>query len=246
MMGRRSVPQPLALAEDNSSSSAAGTGTGNDSRGPPSSSSTGAATLSSPESESTASGAASDRPSPRSLFAPDNTLHVISQTVSNKSPRSPRSPFSKFNPARRPQTQQGEPRPQPVEVHQQLPLRSADDTHVVRQQRSHFPNQISQHPPAVPFIKQSATSPILPQAHGSHTDEKHTRSGTRFFNFGKGSRSNNQLHHSHTASNTEAMSRGADVPMMTERVPSKASKHSGTSHEKPSPLNVSQLPSRRC
>ncbi|KAI3322034.1 hypothetical protein HD806DRAFT_134913 [Xylariaceae sp. AK1471] len=219
MMGRRSAPQPLALAGDDSSSSA-----GHDSKGPPSS--TGAATLSSPDS--TAPGVTTDRPSPRSLFAPENTLQVISPSVSNKSPKSPRSPFSKFNPARRPQTQQGEPRPQPVEVHQQPPpLRSADDTHLVRQQTNRS-NQSSQYPPAAPFIKQSATSPILPQAYG-HTDEKHTKGGSRFFNFGKGSRSNNQLHHSHTSSSSEAMSRGADLPIMAERVPSKTSKYSDRS-----------------
>jgi hypothetical protein len=218
MMGRRSAPQPLALAEDDSSSA------GHDSKGPPSS--TGAAALSSPDS--TAPGVTTDRPSPRSLFAPEDTLQVISPSVSGTLPKSPRSPFSKFNPARRPQTQQGEPRPQLVEVHQQpLPLRSADDTHLVRQHTNHS-NQSSQCPPAAPFIKQSATSPILPQAYG-HTDEKHTRSGSRFFNFGKGSRSNNQLHHSHNASNGEAMSRGVDLPVMAERVPSKASKYSGMS-----------------
>lgn len=227
-MGRRTVPQPLALAEDNSSSAGH-----DDSRGPPS---TGAAALSS--SESAASGTI-DRPSPHSLFAPDNTLQVISPSVSNKSPKSPRSPFSKFNPARRPPTSQGESRTQPVEAQQPPPLRSADDTHIVRQQVD-FQNQSSHHPPPAPGVKQSATTPALPQA-SSHTDEKHSRSGSRFFNFGKGSRSNNQLHHTHNASASEAMSRGADLPIMAERVPSKASKHSDRSSpdlpiQKPAPI----------
>lgn len=125
------------------------------------------------------------------------------------------------------------------------PLRSADDTHLVRQQ-TNYSNQNSQHhlPPAAPTIKQSATSPILSQNSG-HTEEKHTRSGSRFFNFGKGSKSNNQLHHTHTASNSDAISRGVDLPIMAERVPSKASKYSGRSSpdvpiQKPAPV----LPSK--
>ncbi|TGJ85923.1 hypothetical protein E0Z10_g2890 [Xylaria hypoxylon] len=224
-MGRRSAPQPLALAEDSSSA-------GNDSsnsKGPPSSTASAAATLDSPES--TAPGITGGL-SPRSLFALDNTntLRVLSSSVSNKSPKSPRSPFSKFNPTRRPQTQQGEPRTRPpVEVHQPPPppLRSADDTHLVRQ-KIEYSNHNSQDPPAAPFIIQSATLPILSQADGP-TEEKHTRSGSRFFNFGKGSKPNNQLQHTHTASNSEAMSRGVDLPIMAERVPSKTSKYSDVS-----------------
>ncbi|GAW14296.1 hypothetical protein ANO14919_036970 [Xylariales sp. No.14919] len=242
-MGRRSAPQPLALADDNPSP----TGNGNDdsdSKGLHSSiaTATAAAALSSPES--TAPGIA-DGLSPRFLFAPDNTntLQVLSPSVSNKSPKSPRSPFSKFNPTRRPQTQQGEPRSRPVEVHEPLPLRSADDTHLVRQ-KTDYSNYNSQTPPAVPFISQSATTPIVSQSHGP-TEEKHTRSGSRFFNFGKGSKPNNQLQHTHTASNSEAMSRGADLTIMAERVPSKASKYSDRSSpdlpiQKPAPV----LPSR--
>ncbi|KAI1430049.1 hypothetical protein F5Y12DRAFT_219189 [Xylaria sp. FL1777] len=233
-MGRRSAPQPLALAEDVSSS------TGNDdSKGPPSSTATTAttaATLGSPDS--TAPGV-TDRPSPLSLFGPDNTLQVLAPSLSNKSPKSPRSPFSKFNPARRPQTQQGEPRSRLVgESQPPLPLRSADDTQLGRQETGNS-NHNSQHPPTVPFITQSATSPNLSQAH-SHTEEKHTRSGSRFFNFGKGSRANNQLQPTHTAGNREAMSRGVDLPIMAERVPSKASKYSDRSSpdlpiQKPAP-----------
>ncbi|KAI1127966.1 hypothetical protein F5Y10DRAFT_277790 [Nemania abortiva] len=255
-MGRRSAPQPLALAEGGSSSTAATAATatatataiaaGNDDlKGPPSSTAaaTATATLSSPESTTPGS---KDRPSPspRSLFAPDNSLPVLPPALSNKSPKSPRSPFSKFNPTRRPQTQQGESRSQPVEVHQvPPPLRSADDTHLVRQQ-TNYSHQTSQHPPSAPAIKQSATSPVLSQTSG-HADEKHTRSGSRFFNFGKGLKSNNQLHHNHTASNGDAISRGADFPIMAERVPSKASKYSGRSSpdvpiQKPAPV----LPSR--
>ncbi|KAI0459307.1 hypothetical protein F5B21DRAFT_296592 [Xylaria acuta] len=238
-MGRRSAPQPLALALAEDDSSSAGD---DDSKGPPSSTAAAAAAATLGSSESTAPGT-TDRPSPRSLFGPDNTLQVLSASVSNKSPKSPRSPFSKFNPTRRPQTQQGEPRPPAVEVHQaSLPLRSADDTHLVRQQ-TNYSNQSAQHPPAVPFIKQSATSPVLSQTYGP-TEEKHSRSGSRFFNFGKSSKPSNQLH-AHTASNSEAMSRGADLPTMAERVPSKASKHSDRSSpdlpiQKPVPVLLSK------
>ncbi|KAI0430217.1 hypothetical protein F5Y09DRAFT_237103 [Xylaria sp. FL1042] len=217
-MGRRSAPQPLALAEDVPSPA------GHDSQGPPSSTATTAAIAGSPES--TAPGI-TDGPSPRSLFAPDNTLQVLSPSLSNKSPKSPRSPFSKFNPTRRPQTQQGEPRSRAVEEQPSLPPRSVDDTHLVRKEAGD-PNSRLQHPIVVPLINASATSPNLSQAYGQ-TEEKHTRSGSRFFNFGKGSRSNNQLQHTHTASNSEAMSRGVDLPIMAERVPSKASKYSDRS-----------------
>lgn len=220
-MGRRSAPQPLALAEDVSSSALS-----EESRGPPSSTATTAAILGS--SESTAPGT-TDRPSPNSLFAPDNTLQVLAPSLSNKSPKSPRSPFSKFNPTRRPQTQQGEPRSrQDEESPPPLPPRSADDTHLLRKE-PHYSTRKPQHPPAIPSISQSNTSPNLSLAQGRH-EEKHSRNGSRFFNFGKGSRANNQLQkHTHTASNSEAMSRGLDLPTMAERVPSKSSKHSGTS-----------------
>ncbi|KAI0486484.1 hypothetical protein F4859DRAFT_371699 [Xylaria cf. heliscus] len=285
-MGRRSAPQPLALAsaeDDSSSAGNAGNAGNNDdsnnsnAKGPPSSTAAAAtatatpapapapapassssssasgpapapapapAPLGSSESSESAAPGATDRISPRSLFGPDNTLQVLTPSVSNKSPKSPRSPFSKFNPARRPQTQQGESRPPAVEVHQaSLPLRSADDTHLVRQQTNHS-NQSSQHPPAVPFIKQSATSPVLSQTYGP-PEEKHSRSGSRFFGFGKSSKSNNQLHSAHTASNSEAMSRGADYPTMAERAPSKASKHSDRSSpdlplQKPVPVLLSK------
>ncbi|KAI3342650.1 hypothetical protein F4824DRAFT_115197 [Ustulina deusta] len=231
-MGRRSAPQPLALAEDVSSSAG-----NDDSKGLPSTTA-----LGSPES--TAPGM-TDRPSPRSLFAPDNTLQVLSPSLSNKSPKSPRSPFSKFNPTRRPQTQQGEPRSRPVDGPQPppLPQRSADDTHLVRREIDDS-NHNSQQPPAVPSISHSATSPVLSQIRGQ-TEEKHTRSGSRFFNFGKGSRPNNQLQHTYTASNSEAMSRGVDLPIMAERVPSKASKYSDRSSpdlpiQKPAPILASK------
>ncbi|KAI2636121.1 hypothetical protein GGS21DRAFT_66238 [Xylaria nigripes] len=217
-MGRRSAPQPLVLATDSSSPS------GNDAMNPPP---TGAPTLCS--SEFIIPGM-TDRSNPRSLSVPENTLPVISPTISERSPRSPRSPFSKFNPTRRPQTQQGEPRAQRLEVHERPSLRSADDTQLVRQQ-PHFSNQSSQPPQPVSLIKQSATLPIISQSQPyGHTDEKHTRSGSRFFNFGKGSRSNIQAQHNHIANCAETMSRGVDVPgIMAERIPGKTSKHSGRS-----------------
>ncbi|KAI0394838.1 hypothetical protein F5Y17DRAFT_457591 [Xylariaceae sp. FL0594] len=225
-MVRRHAPQPLALAEDGTSNEV------NGSRGP-SSSSTGATTFTSTESTAPE---ARDRPSPHSLFAPDNKVQAIAPSSNSKSPR---SPFSKFNPSRRPQTQQGEPRPQPVEACQPPPPPqppAAEDTHLLRHQAS-FPIQNPQPTPGGPLLKQSATTPALAQAYAP-SDEKHARSGSRFFNFGKGLRSNNQLHHSHTASSGEAMSRGADQLAMAERVPSKASKHSDRS----SPDSLIQKP----
>ncbi|KAI1813001.1 hypothetical protein GGS20DRAFT_503512 [Poronia punctata] len=222
-MGRRAAPQPLALAGEDHSPTGNEVHGDNNHRAPPPSS-TGAATLSSPESTAPDT---RDKPSPHPLFAADNNLQVISPASSTISPKSPRSPFSKFNPTRRPQTQQGEPRPPPVET-QQPPLpRAADDSHIVRQQ-NYYSAQNSKRLPVAPHIKQSATSPALPQAYGP-PDEKHTRNGSRFFNFGKSSKSGNQFHHSHSANNGEALSRGTDQSIMTERVPSKASKYSDRS-----------------
>ncbi|KAK5624713.1 hypothetical protein RRF57_000429 [Xylaria bambusicola] len=236
-MGRRSAPQPLALAEDVSSSALS-----DESKGPLSSTAPTAATLGSPES--TAPGM-TDRPSPSSLFAPDNTLQVLSPSLSNKSPKSPRSPFSKFNPTRRPQTRQGESRSRPGEESPPpLPLRSADDTHLFRKE-SNYSNHNPQRTPAVSSISQSATSPNLSLTQGRN-EEKHTRSGGRFFNFGKGLRNNQVQQHTHTASHSESMSRGLDLPIMAERVPSKSSKNSDRSSpdlliQKPAPVLTAKL-----
>ncbi|KAI1264288.1 hypothetical protein F5Y18DRAFT_90654 [Xylariaceae sp. FL1019] len=232
-MGRRSAaPQPLALNDEPSFTAVT------DCREPPSST---AATLSSPDS--TALGA-SDSRSPRSArspaFANDHTLQVISPVTSNKSERSPRSPFSKFNAARRPQTQQGEPRQVPLETHEKLPLRSADDTQVAHQ-KTQYSNQAVRHPPPAPFLKQSATSPALPQpSNGRGDEEKHSRSGSRFLFFGKGSK---QLQHNHdrSASSSEAMTRGADAPPVGESVVHMGSKQPeqsspGASTGEPAPL----------
>ncbi|KAI1118974.1 hypothetical protein F5Y14DRAFT_186244 [Nemania sp. NC0429] len=257
-MGRRSAPKPLALAAGDPSPAGTTDSKKKVSPSSPSSAATAAAavaaaastTLSHPDS--TAPGT-TDRPTASPLFPPDSSLQVqgFPPAAPNKSPKSPRSPFSKFNPARRPQTQQGENPPPSVGLQQApLPPRAADDTHLARLQADHFTQALqnshsAQHAPAVPLIKQSATSPILSQTSG-HADEKHTRSGSRFFNFGKGSRSNNNHLQTHTASNSGPPSRGAaDAPTVAQRVPSKASKHSGrSSPELPTQKPATILPSR--
>ncbi|CAJ2501237.1 Uu.00g040900.m01.CDS01 [Anthostomella pinea] len=228
-MGRKPVPQPLSLAEGDSAAGALSAGTG---------------TLPSPESIVRG---APDRPSPRPAFSSQTTLQVASP-ASSKSPKSPRSPFSKFNPARKPQAQREQPlaQTQPVEVHHQPPpLRIADDVHAVQRQRRH-PHQNAEHPSVTSPIQQSVTTPTLREAYGHPEEEKHSRSGSRFFNFGKASRSNQHLPHSHTESHSEAMSRGTEyAPVMTDKVSSKTSKNSDQSsvdhsHQKSAP----SLPSR--
>ncbi|KAI1333177.1 hypothetical protein F5Y16DRAFT_5336 [Xylariaceae sp. FL0255] len=241
-MVRKPAPQPLSLGAEATLSSSAATSpaAAEPSRGPPSSA--GAATLNSPDS---APHTASDRPSPRT-FTGENTLQVISPSSTTKSPKSPRSPFSKFNPSRRPQTQQGEPPSQSAEVREPLPLRAVDDTHLVQPQTQH-PNQNPRDPPATHSIKQSATSPNLPYANDQQTthEEKHTRNSSRFFNFGKQSKSNLQLqNHNHTASSGEAVARAANNSTMAERVPSKSSKNSDLSVELPIQKPTAVQPSR--
>ncbi|KAI0194574.1 hypothetical protein F4808DRAFT_337442 [Astrocystis sublimbata] len=266
-MGRRSAPQPLALslAEGNSSSATAAAAATTAAKDTAATTTTAAATTATATATAATTAAATtlgpseptapataDRPSPRSFNTSDNTLQVLSPSLSNKS-QSPRSPFSKFNPTRRPQTaHQGESRPPAAEAFQaSLPLRSADDAQITRQHTdysnfSNHSNQSARNYPTTPFFtKQFATSPSLPQIFGP-TPEKHSRSGSRFFNkFGKGSKSSNQPHQVQPASNSEASPAGADIPIMAERVPSKTSKHSDRSSpdivlQKPAPALISK------
>ncbi|KAI0596617.1 hypothetical protein F4775DRAFT_288072 [Biscogniauxia sp. FL1348] len=142
-----------------------------------------------------------------------------------------------------PQTPRAQPYPhlQPVEVPRQ-PLQAADDVLLAQRRRQH-PHQNSDFPLAAsPGIKHSATTPIFNEPYNRTPEEKHARNTSRFFNFGKASRSTQQLQVDHTESVGEGMSRGADYPAMPDRVPSKASKHSDQSSVEPP--NQRPAPSR--
>ncbi|KAI1502429.1 hypothetical protein F5X99DRAFT_408162 [Biscogniauxia marginata] len=253
-MGRKPVPQPLSLA-----------GEDRDALGQPASS-----TLTSPDS--TVLGAPnrpspSPSPSPHPAIGPEtsssSTLQVISPS-SSRSPKSPRSPFSKFNPsARKPPTQpsqaqqpQAQQQPpvqqfqvprtqphaqlQPVEVPRQ-PLQAADDVHLAQRRRQN-PHQNPDFPPTISPIQHSATTPVFSEPYNRPAEERHGRNASRFFNFGKSSRSAYQLHLDQAESNSEGVSRGVDYPAMPDRVPSKASKYSDQSSIEPP--NQKPAPSR--
>ncbi|KAI5918262.1 hypothetical protein F4810DRAFT_596847 [Camillea tinctor] len=124
-----------------------------------------------------------------------------------------------------PRTPQPYPHHQPVEVPRQ-PLQAADDV-LLAQRRRQNPHQNPDFPLATsPGLKHSATTPIFNEPYSRPPEEKHARNTSRFFNFGKASRSTQQLQLDHTESVSEGMSRGADHSAMPDRVPSKASKHS--------------------
>ncbi|KAH9888279.1 hypothetical protein F4778DRAFT_415609 [Xylariomycetidae sp. FL2044] len=223
-MGRKPAPQPLSLAEDFDQGEHTTT----------------SAITTPPDSTVLGAGRPSSRPGPVDVCE-TSTLQVVSPT-SSKSPKSPISPFSRFNPARKPQAQHQQ-YPPSVLVHRQ-PTHPADDLHTP-QHRSQYPRQEPDYTLASSPIPLSATSPSLPASHRRYEDEKHSRSGSRFWNFGKTSRSANQLHHNHHDTAGEGMSRGAENPVMPDRVPSKNSKHSDQSslyhsHQKSAP----SLPSR--
>ncbi|KAI1335619.1 hypothetical protein F5Y15DRAFT_242320 [Xylariaceae sp. FL0016] len=215
-MGRKPAPQPLSLPEHEHGSAS------------PSST----ATLTSPESIVPG---ARDRSSPRPPYVDHPALHITSPT-SSKSPSSPRSPFNKFAPSRKPR---GDYRA--VEINQPYHHPSphpADDLDTVQRQQR-YPSQNSAGTPVTSPVQHSATTPTYSEAsHGHRDQEKHSRNTSRFFNFGKSSKSSNQLHHQNQ-SNNGGMSRGAEYPgAMSERVSSKASKHSDQSsieQAKPTP-----------
>lgn len=246
-MRRKPVPNPLSLADDSNSLGG---------RSPAStnvSTNASASALTYPDP----SVLRADRPSPRPTLGSDTALQIISPT-SSKSPKSPRSPFGKFSTApttaatNKPQGQQQgqqpkqqqqkhQPQPQPQQQHHhnqpcpvdvRQPLQSPDDVHVAQHRRQQSPHQHEpDYPPLTPLPPTNTTISTATET-SSHADvEKHTRSASRFFNFGKGSRSNTQPLHSYSdhTSLAEAMSRGTENPAMSDRVSSKHSKNSGTS-----------------
>ncbi|KAI1485462.1 hypothetical protein F5X96DRAFT_674623 [Biscogniauxia mediterranea] len=167
------------------------------------------------------------QPPPQQPPPPPSSLPLPQQQQQQQQPQTPRAqPYSHL---------------QPVEVPRQ-PLQAADDVHLPQRRRQH-PHQNSDFPLATsPGLKHSATTPIFNEPYNRPPEEKHARNTSRFFNFGKASRSTQQLQVDHTESVSEGMSRGADYPAMPDRVPSKASKHSDQSSVEPP--NQRPAPSR--
>lgn len=199
----------------------------------------------------------SPSPSPRPTPSSEATLQVTSQVTSptsSKSSRSPRSPFGKYGPVpstvpatsttgpastnhsanttttRRPPPQHHLPYPADTVP----PLQSPDDVQVANHRRHHSPQR--REPEYRPPTHSSTYNPASTARDTTSRPEgeKHARSTSRFFNFGKTSKSSNHLYHTHaeSASTNEAMSRGVENTTIPDRVPSKNSKHSGTLDQK--------------
>ncbi|KAL7629112.1 hypothetical protein AAE478_000631 [Parahypoxylon ruwenzoriense] len=179
-----------------------------------------------------------DRPSPRSALANETSLQVISP-ASSKSPKSPRSPLSKFNTTKKPQA--------PSDEYQ--PLQPPDEVHIAQLHQHQSPQRIEPDLPPLTAIPPSNSASNLPNtsSRSGKENEKHSRSGSRFFNFSKGSRSTNQLYHNHTdaTSMDEVMSRVPENSVMSDKASSKHSKNSDLSSvDPPNQKSAPSLPSR--
>ncbi|RYO88938.1 hypothetical protein DL762_003518 [Monosporascus cannonballus] len=164
------------------------------------------------------------------LTPPSDSFHVASTPTSSKSPKSPRSPFSRLNASRKPQIQvhAHSPSDPPAELSSQAigvhrPLYSVDDVHTHQYQHSH---EALENRPKTSAGQQRSTSKQSTQQ--TRTQPEHSRSGSRFWGFGKSSKSSNQLHQTHKAGSSEVMSRGVDYPGAPDNPPSKTIKHSET------------------
>ncbi|KAI0483168.1 hypothetical protein GGR56DRAFT_229279 [Xylariaceae sp. FL0804] len=230
-MGRKPAPQPLALPDlheqHHQDHHHGNQHSAPSSAHPPSTSSS--LSLTSPESiVSSAPAAAPVRSVPRSAFGfQQPTLHIAPPASprppsSSRPSSSPRSPFVKFTPSRRTVDLHQPPPPPP------LPHPASDGHSLPRQHRYAQPDSAPSTPVTSP-ISLSATTPVVSEPSPRLTDEKRAKSTSRFFNFVKSPRPAHHLLHSSNESSSEAMSHGAEHPAMSERVPSKASKHSDQS-----------------
>ncbi|RYP52231.1 hypothetical protein DL768_002550 [Monosporascus sp. mg162] len=225
-MGRKGAPQPLSLPDESGSGTMA-TYTPVD-------------TLTSTE------------PAPMEhdgLTPPSGSLHVASTPTSSKSPKSPRSPFSRLNASRKPQIQvhahspsepPAEPSYQATGAHR--PLYSVDDVHTHQYQHS---REALENRPKTSAGQQRSTS--KQSAQQTRTQPEHSRSGSRFWGFGKSSKSSNQLNQTHKSGSGEVMSRGVDHPGTPDNASSKTIKHSKTDlslADTPSYKGATLLPSR--
>ncbi|OTB11757.1 hypothetical protein K445DRAFT_208158 [Daldinia sp. EC12] len=232
-MRRKPVPNPLSLAGGDSDSLAQ--------HSAPNISAS--ASVSAPAS-SDPNALGTDRPSPHPTLRSEPTLQVTSPAPS-RSPKSPRSPLSKFNTTTpsKPQTQQYQDYP----VDPSQPLQPPENVHIAQQRRYQSPQRNEPELPPLTLLPSSNTTSSVADTCPRPENEKHSRSGSRFFGFGKSSRSTNQLHHTHTdsAGISEAMSRGTENTAMPDRGSSKNSKNSDLSSADPSNHKTTpSLPSR--
>ncbi|KAI1470059.1 uncharacterized protein F4812DRAFT_311294 [Daldinia caldariorum] len=236
-MRRKPVPNPLSLAGDLDSLDQRSASSNSNSNSNSNSASVSAPTSSGPNA------LGPDRPSPHPTPRSESTLQVASSAPS-RSPKSPRSPVSKFNTTvSKPHTQQYQDYP----ADPTLPLQSPENVHIAQHRRRQSPQRSEPDlPPLTPLPSSNTTSTVADTCPRPE-NEKHLRSGSRFFGFGKSSKSNNQLHHTHTDSTGigEAMSRGTENTAMPDRVSSKNSKNSDLSSADPSNHKTTpSLPSR--
>ncbi|KAI1443143.1 hypothetical protein F5Y02DRAFT_228315 [Annulohypoxylon stygium] len=254
-MRRKPVPNPLSLADDSdslgeqSAASASALSSANASVNTSANNSARAPTYPDPNL------LGAERLSPRPNLGSESTLQVISP-ASSRSPKSPRSPFvSKFNTTtpRKPVAQQQQQQhqqhqhqqhqqnpPYPVDSHQP-PLHPPDSVHLAQHRRRPSPQRREPEHPPLTLLPSSATTNTITSTNTTSTApdtcshpevEKHSRSGSRFFNFGKTSKSTNQLYHVHNDNSNmnETMSRGTENAIMPDRgITSKNSKNSDLS-----------------
>lgn len=221
-MRRKPVPIPLSLAKDSDS-----LGEHSAASASVSASAVNAGALTYPDPIVLGS----DRPSPRPTLGSETALQVISP-ASSKSPKSPRSPFGKFSTSptttKNPQAQQQQQQTYPVDAIQ--PRQSPDDVHAGQHRRHQSPHRRNPEYPPLTLLPSSNTTSTAPDTNSQPDVEKHSRSASRFFNFGKGSRSASQVHtHTDSMSAGETMARGLENPAMPDRVSIKNHKNSGTS-----------------
>ncbi len=156
------------------------------------------------------------------------SLQVAATPTSSRSPRSPRSPFERPN-APTPHTPvhihspseppQADILSQFAEIHR--PPYSVDDTNAHPQFR-HIRQEIANRPKTSAGQQHSSKQPSQ-QRRGQ---AEHSRSASRFWAFGKSSKTN-QFRHIHTNSSSEGMLRGVDFAGVPERVSNKKNKSSG-------------------
>lgn len=197
-MGRKGAPEPLSLTED----SASGSGSLGESYNP-------ANTLT--LTESTSMG-----------LSPAASLQVTPTPTSSKSPKSPRSPLARPNALQKPQTPvhaHSPSEPQPGTPNQfgtlHRPPYSVDDVDApqLRNPRQDIGNR-----PKTSAGQQASAYKQPSQPKRGHAE--HSRSASRFWGFGKSSKSN-QFRHIHTNSSGEVMPRSVDVPGVQEKAANK-------------------------
>lgn len=222
-MGRKGAPEPLSLPDDS------GSGNLGETYNP----------TNAPALVRSASSGNHERLSPASFPVANSAT-----PTSSRSPKSPRSPLSRTNVSKKPQTpvHAHSPSEPQAETSSQFagiprPPYSVDDVnahqfHHLRQDIGNRPKTSGgQHPSSFKQASQQRRGP------------EHSRSASRFWGFGKSSKSN-QFRHVQANSSSEAMSRGSDYPGTSEKGSSRKNKESGMYHRELEVLPMSNM-SRR-